>query len=494
MELFKELYNKRREVLTAFVIGLLGHFVKLVNYLPCSDSMYVIENTWSGMSTFGRWFSGVSAILLSGRADLQWVEGVVSIFFLSLTILTILHIFDVRSPVLRIIAIALFMVFPAITSTMVYMIWSAPYALSYFLAMYALYLCVDDRFTALRGLAAVVCVMFSSGIYQIYLTTAAICFCYYLIMQLLNGRTIRSLMKPVLITGIVFLTGIVCYYLTGKMVLYFLGMSLSDYQGVASSGMIDHYIIRIALRTIRIHLRDFYFGTSGFTIYRLLNLVIIPITVLGWAATLISRKIPVWIRILCLLLLLATPIASYGFQFVSYGVTYHSVMEGGNYFAYFGLILLLDTLPAERKKLFACACTLLGLLCFYHWVNANTVYKQMEISFQRTGFMATEIITKIDSLPGAKDAVNVAWCGQLRFAGSSIKATPSMMGAGCGSFVGSSFHFCRFANYYLGRSFTPVSDEVLEQIMQTTDYAQMDRYPYGDYVRIVGDTVIIKLS
>lgn len=494
MELFKELYNKRREVLTAFVIGLLGHFVKLVNYLPCSDSMYVIENTWSGMSTFGRWFSGVSAILLSGRADLQWVEGVVSIFFLSLTILTILHIFRVRSDILRIIAITLFMLFPSVTSTMAFMVWSASYALAYFLAIYALYLCISDGFNIYRGAAAVLCVTLSGGIYQIYLTTAAICFIYYIVFRLLDGCTVRSLVKPVLVTGCVFLAGMAAYYIIGKLVLYSLGKSLSDYQGIASSGNINHYIIRIALRIIREKLAIFYFGNPGFTAYRLLNYLLIPIAVIGWIIMLACRKAPLLNRILCVPLLLVTPIAGYAFQFISYGVFYHTVMEGGNYFLYFGLILLLDALPAERRKTFAAVSTLLGLLCIYHWYNTNTAYKQMEITYQRSAFTAMEIVAKIDTVPQTRNVKSVAWCGNPSIPAPAVNLNPTMYGCDCGNFVYSSFHFCQFVDYYLGRDYVPVKDAVAEAIMQTDAYKQMDCYPYGDYVQVIDGITVIKLS
>ena len=72
--------NQKRDLLFALIVGLLVHMVKIVNYLPNWDSMYGIKVSFNGMTGFGRWFSGMSTILLSSRYDLQWVEGVFSIY------------------------------------------------------------------------------------------------------------------------------------------------------------------------------------------------------------------------------------------------------------------------------------------------------------------------------------------------------------------------------------------------------------------------------
>lgn len=178
MELWTKLYRERKEFLIAVLIGALGHFVKLITYLPTWDSMYGFHLGWVGMAAFGRWFSGISGVLLGSSSDLQWVEGTVAIIFFALTILTILEILDIQAPHIRILAITLFMFFPSITGTLIFMLWAAPYAFAYFLAVYALYLCVKGANTPCRLAAAVLCVAFSCGIYQIYLTSAGIVFLY----------------------------------------------------------------------------------------------------------------------------------------------------------------------------------------------------------------------------------------------------------------------------------------------------------------------------
>lgn len=494
MELWTKLYRERKEFLIAVLIGALGHFVKLITYLPTWDSMYGFHLGWVGMAAFGRWFSGISGVLLGSSSDLQWVEGTVAIIFFALTILTILEILDIQAPHIRILAITLFMFFPSITGTLIYMLWAAPYAFAYFLAVYALYLCVKGANTPCRLAAAVLCVAFSCGIYQIYLTSAGIVFLYFLIKKLLNHSTIRPLLKTALITGAVFALGMVLYLLLQKIQLRVLGIQLSSYQGISRIGQVNSHDFLDAFNQTIQKLNEFYFGTRKRHVYFLLDVTILAVVFFTWLYTIISCKPGLSNTVLIILLLAAAPLLSYCLMFVTVGIHYHVLMEGGNYFVYLGFLMLLDAFPPQRKRVSAFGMILIGLLCYYHFINNNTAYKQLEMSYQTTLYQSSEILNHINNVTESAGIENIAIIGRFKSENPFHNTTPHIAGASVDNFLRTSFHFCQFSNHYFGRYFIPAEDEIQKAIMDSEEFAQMDSYPYGEYVKVIENTIVVKLN
>ena len=494
MDLWAKLYNRRKELPFAFLIGVFGHLVKLVTYLPSWDSMHGFHLGWHGMAAFGRWFSGISGILLGSSADLQWVEGTVAIFFFALSILTILEILDIQAPHTRILAIILFLFFPSISGTMVYMLWAAPYAFAYFLAVYALYLCVKGVAGPARLVTAVLCVAFSCGIYQIYITSAGIVFIYFLAKKLLNHSTIRSLLKTALITGAVFSLGFLAYLVIQKIQLRVLDIQLSDYQGIASVGEINLHVVSNAFEQLIKNLKAFYFGSKKLHVYFLLDAAILTVIFFTWVYVIFRQKPRFANAVVIVLLLALTPFLSYCLLFVTDGIHYHVLMEGGNYFVYIGFLMLLDAFPPQRRRLSALGMVLIGLLCYYHFINNNIAYKQLEMSYQTTLYQSMEVLNHINSVEESAGIDNVAICGSWKSENPFQKATPQITGAKVDNFLRTTFHFCQFSSYYFGRSFTPAEADLQQAIMASEEFAQMDSYPYGDYVKVIDNTIVVKLD
>lgn len=78
----------------AFILGLAIHAYKLLNYLPNHDSMY---NFYADQNILGsgRWLLSI-ACGFSSYFDLQWVTGLLSLVFITLTSVAVVKLFNIK--------------------------------------------------------------------------------------------------------------------------------------------------------------------------------------------------------------------------------------------------------------------------------------------------------------------------------------------------------------------------------------------------------------
>lgn len=89
----------QREWITGFlatwILGLLAHAYRFFNFLPTWDSMFNFKGTgatfYSGRCFLG-FFSG-----LSSEYDMPWVNGALSLFYISIVVVLLIDMFQVKA-------------------------------------------------------------------------------------------------------------------------------------------------------------------------------------------------------------------------------------------------------------------------------------------------------------------------------------------------------------------------------------------------------------
>ena len=245
-----------------------------------------------------------------------------------------------------------------------------------------------------------------------------------------------------------------------------------------------------------------YFIFKGFSpflylrLYTLINIAFaLLITYLIWIFILKNKDFSYSRKFfLCLLFASALPL-TYSMYFASPGVEYHSVMELGNFFIYFTVLMFLNKSDFEIKAgTTKIAVGLFSILCFYHFVNDNIAYKQMEMSYQRTSFETAQILYEIEKV-NENPQKCVALIGNFSNCYPQlVTAYPDIHGACTCNFLHSDpYYFLRFSEYYFGRTYKKCSKDKAEQIQQLPEFAQMPEYPRNGYVKIIDDAIVVKL-
>ena len=563
--------EKRKLFLISVGIVLLIHLIKFTNYYPNWDSVRGVETGYWGMTSLGRWFSGISLRLLHSPYDLQWVEGVVSSIFIALSIMLILEVFEIKKTIFIYLCTFLFAAFPSIAATFCFMPWAPSYMLALFMAVFATYLCTRPEPNKKIIVSSIVLLTLSLGIYQIYYAVAFIIFLYFLANQLLDpNKKIQDYKKQIKAFALSALLSAALYIIITKIVLLTLKADLSEYQGISRSGQMSFAEYLRAIKRVCLSFNDFFYGAQ---IKSIINIICIILICCGIIHFILDKKLKKDLRIfllliflslipvthclsflfpenlflaridffifkyltlnfilalktpylliniifslltiylfyvcvlrnkdfkfskkiiLCLLFASAVPL-TYSMFFVSAGVNYHRVMELGIFFIYLIVPLLLNHKNPDTKQwIDKLAVIMLAILCFYHFINDNIAYKQMEISYKKTSFEATQVLLEIDKLNN-DDKYCLALIGNFPAKRSQIESFPRITGADTKNFLETPYHFLIFSEYYFGRKFSACGDDKKTELENRPDFIEMPEYPKAGFAKIIDDMIVVKL-
>lgn len=499
----KFLKDNQKLLIVTFFATIFVHLIKIVNYYPTWDSViYGIVKPIDGMIVTGRWFSGILAYLTSSPYDLQWVEGVFSALFISFALVLFLKIFDIRNTKYQYISVATFVTLPCVSATLVYPNWAPAYTCALLFSVLAIYLCVQQKYNrpVVIILSAVLFTL-SLGTYQAYYTFAFLIFLFYIFTRLLNNGKISDLKSTVINFIVSFFSGAVLYWIINKIVIVATKTELTDYQGVSSVHFpgideIGHAFINSINSFFSFfmgRLTVVQEGISFLLLYPMINIIIFILLLICVVKYIVMKNFSVPVKVIMLFTIILILPLGYAFYFASPEVIYHRLMEFGNYFIYFLLIIFLQHCSIKTKKLKQVIILSLAFLSLYNFFNANIAYYQLSISYEKTYFQNIEMASKIDELSD-DEIKTVAVIGEFQYIEDDLSANPKITGATTSVFTFSQEHIIRFANYYLGRSYIACSEDKIENIKNSAEFKSMKNFPSKSSVRVIDDVVVVKLD
>ena len=119
----------------AFLVGVLAHLYKIVNWLPNWDSL-VFRYDSQNMIALGRWFLPV-VCSFSSFYDLPFLNGIIAIVFHGLGAVCICKILNVQKKITAFLIGAVVVSFSTVTSVMMYNYVADGYSIAFFLSTLA---------------------------------------------------------------------------------------------------------------------------------------------------------------------------------------------------------------------------------------------------------------------------------------------------------------------------------------------------------------------
>lgn len=508
----KFLKDNRKLLIVTFFATIFVHLIKFVNYYPTWDSVpYGIVKPIDSMICSGRWFSGILAYLTSSPYDLQWIEGVFSAIFISFTVVFFLKIFDIQNVKYQYLCVATFVTLPCLTATFVYQNWSTSYTCALLFSVLAVYLCVQQNYNRIIVIIfSVLLLTLSLGTYQAYYTFALLTFLFYIFTKLLNNSKIADLKLNIINFVISFLSGAVLYWIINKTVLFITKIELTDYQGISSTHFPTsiNEIFHAGKNALICFISFFADGLlrngknlSVQIFYPIINITVFILLLICVIKYIIMKNVSISGKIVMLVIMVLIVPVGYAFYFVSPGVVYHRLMEFGNYFIYFLLIIFLQHCFIKSQRLKQTLILSLVMISLYNFVNANVAYYQLSISYEKTYFQNIEIASKIDEISD-DEIKTVAVIGEFKEndiggfteINPDLYANPDITGATTAVFTYSQEHIIRFSNYYLGRSYQPCDEDKIKDIANSAEFKSMRNFPSKSSVKIIDGVVVVKLS
>lgn len=489
--------------ISTLIIGFITHMYVFTNMLPNHDGLINIYNTQlkfkSGRFFLGP-FSGISSFF-----DLPWVIGTLSILYLGIMTIIITELFELKKTVSIILTAGFVVTFPTVAATFSYMFTADGYMAGNLLAVLSILI---TRKYKLGFLPGALIFYISVGIYQANLTVVLAFIAVWLIRELLfQSITIKDFF--VYITKFVAMSGIgmLLYAITFKIYQHYFKGEVTDYQGIdqigEKSGSIVELLIKIKNATYDFFIKGFI-TNSPINLFEILNVLLLLVIILMTITVIVRMELyrkPLTLLIITLSFV-SIPVLSFILYFVSPGVSYHMLMVMSLVSVYLIPVFIYDKLNGDAKMniVSSWSMVLLSIVTIFNFMLiSNISYFNMTLKYEKSYAAVNRILDRIEQTDGYEEATKLAVLGRITMktevgSGKIPENLPVMTGAMGEYILAQPYHYEYMLANYFGKSLTRVDEEQLEEIRKSRGYQEMEPWPSKESIRIVGDTVIIKLS
>lgn len=526
-DLYESMKKKiRKEWRTAFLaavaVGLLVHMPVLLSDIPNHDgldSLYFDQN----MITSGRWFLMV-ACGFSSFYTIPWIIGLLGIFFLGLTAAVLTALLEIDRPWAAAAVGGLLASFPALASTFAYVFTLDGYMLAMLLSVLSVLFTKQWRYGFLPG---AVCLAFSLGTYQGYLSFAMILSVFAILMLAMEKGGFREKLRR----GVRYLymgaLGAALYYVILQLLLRLQGKELAGYQGI--DGMASGAVSGGVLSSIGEMYRDFAgFSLKGNVLFQngisLTAWILLAISAFSAFAALAAKrkwwKNP-WFFVIIFLTAVILPPVTNVILLISPDVTYHLLMRYQWILYPVGMVALAGKYCGELSSgnvgarggsagrtarpggaLRGCVVewTAFGaafVLIFFYGVVDNIGYSNLQKRYEKTYAYCVRLLDRIEQTPGYYQGIPVAMVGvvgdeEFPVTDITLSVTSGMIGLNGDMLIYTGSNYEKFIRNYLGATLNMLPADAMAEMYYSEEYIAMDCFPGEDSIRIIDGVMYIK--
>ncbi len=503
-----------------FVIGLICHAYAYLNYQPNHDSLYeAVSNSdyWTMKIEYGRYIKPLCDMVLGKFASFPWINGLIALFWLSLSAYIITDIFKIEKR--RDIGL-----FCGILTTNITVIsMSATYTQDLSANMFALFLSLvgthiwfdmtakyaelSVKKKILLSLAAAVCVFVSMGIYQAFVSVFITLVLIISTMRLLNEEAeCKNVWLGDICGAISVIVGGVLYYGVYKLVLLATGieMNTKNYNSLSNLFASENSVIEQFVETFTLVFK--YIFTAPYYTYP--TYVTTAISIAIFAAMVIcfiiavrnlrKKKAKKSVRISVVFFFLMIPLTMNIVNLLG-GVT-HAVMIYSFWFTYIVAILMTKHFSKIKSKMFFEKATALLLCCliFANIQVANAVYVKKTTEQQATLSVMTRVIDRIEAIDGyVPGETPVAFMGipdNYLNEYEEFEDQIFITGAGYKSQITYPNIYKKYFSMILKTDINVMSNKDAVKFYDDNNLEEMPKFPDNDSIKMINGTVVVKFS
>lgn len=507
-KLFAKLKSQQYKIpfLSAMIIGLLTHMVMIVNKYPNVDSMtnfYFDQN----MVTSGRWFL-ICACGISSFYDLNFVNGLLAIFFLAICAVYVTRFFKVEKVSSLILIPAVMVTFPAVAATMSYMYTVDGYMLGLLMAILAAYVTKKYKYGFIAG---GVLLAFSMGTYQAYLAFTILMVIFDLLIGIAENEKIKDLWNrgwKYLVMGVM---GGTLYYVILKICLLLEHKELDAYQGINEMG-------KFSLATFPTMIKDVYFDFAAFAskgrifVNNPLSMVVMCVLIAGIIisiCTVVARyesykKWYNWLLMLAFLIML--PIGCNIILLMSSQAEYHLLMRmQWELFIVAGVVICekaiscLEELKEKMQIAKIVTVVVVAVICYNFFLADNIAYFNLNEKYEKTYAYCVRLLDRIEQTEGYYQGIPICMVGVVSedsYPTTDItsKVTARMRGTDGDFLLYRGEQYEEYMKHYLGATLNILTGDDVIDMYYSEDYQIMTSFPDKDSIKIVNGIMYIKLE
>ena len=491
-------------IIATFFAGILAHgymFTNKISYHDDIKGLFTIGETLR----LGRWSLEIIYYILShtvGKYSMPIWTGTLTMIFVSASACMIINLLGIKDVFRCILIGSAMIVLPTVTMTFLYMFTAGSYFGALFLSVFAVWILEKyDNIWSIIG--AVICIAFSTGIYQAYFSVGI-----SLILLLIINDIVRGA-KPI-VKACKFLSveaaGLILYLIILKIWLYSTGTDLSTYKGVDSmlSFSVKSRLKRVLdcyldIKTNLVRNEQGLVGNRAIRIILALCLVLSFIIFLYLGHMITDRLI----KIFYYGVILALPIGiNLIYPMSSDNTDMHPLMRYSMVFLWILPLYALELFGqcTEKRKLsilnkWIGVCVAIVIVNYIY--VANITYTKISFLQEQTTTYFTVMITQIKSCEGYRDEMPVAFIGarnieDLTFTvNNEYRVYLPIARRDLKGWV-NEYSYLEYLRYHCGFSPQLASNE--EVLAVYDEIENMPIYPDCGSIKVVDDIVVVKLS
>lgn len=500
----------------ALSAGLLTHLYVFVNKLYNYDELVATPGGFGVAAQNNRWFlelmGRAASHFMGGSYSLPFWNGILTLILLIISAMIVVRIFRFKNCVFSFCIGAVMTAFPAVVSIYFFMFTSVYYAIGLLFSILSAYLVIRHPGNILMHAVSAALLTCSLGTYQAYFPNTVCLFLITLILMCAFAE--KETAVDIVKTGIRYLSvlfvSLAGYFILNKLFLRIWNLSsgMGDYQGLDTMGSITPKELVSGIRScyesfFSLAFREELFLNTRSAMQKgfLFMMLLFAVCILAF---LVIRREKIAQNCLMLFFLLLFPVAMFLVYIMAPKAFVYPLMVYPAVF-FFVLFLVwterfagLETVRIFYRNLVQWAA--LGVTCvllfFYIWYG-NGNYMAMEYTkYHDFAYLGT-MVTQIKSLDGYSDTLPVAWIGN-----EISDETTEMADLFDQAFYmyGKSESNVNFPSglhlitKYLGYSPQICDYETTRAFMETEEVKEMPVYPSNGSIRILDDTIIVKLS
>lgn len=415
---------------STFIIGVLTHGMMLFNKYSFHDDLICI---FQGGATFssGRWMLFVAEkiknlIFQDSLYSIPAFNGIFTFFCIAVSSCLLIDLFEIRSKYFSVLLSGIMVTIPVVTCMFGYMFTAQYFALSILMAVLGSYLVLKKKqwYFIAAGIVLMAC---SVGIYQAYIPTMLSILMFGLFMMFSRADTTekrQEALKKTLVVIVSCIAFMALYALILFACLKITGTQLSSYNGIDTSYKmpLSVYLQRAleAYREFFVLSRTSHFNVFPGLAYTMYEIMAFLFVFLLIRQTILSFRINKINGIFLLLFTLLSPLCiNFIFVMVKRSGIYAMTAYSYTILIAFFLYLVEECISSAESRFsrFSAAALYIGLglmvVIFSRYDSA--CYTRLEFSQKQTYRYYTSLVTRMQSAPGYRMDMRVAYVGENRW-------------------------------------------------------------------------------
>jgi len=496
----------------AIVIGLMTHIYEFTNKLYNYDELMNTPNGYGTGAESGRWFLRILGDLFGaqfGNYSLPFVNGMLSVLLLSVSAALIAGMFQMESKFFAAALGGLFVSFPAVTSTFMFMYTAVYYSIAVLFSVLAAWLMVRYPKKIVLNILAVVLIACSLGIYQAYFPNT-VCL---LVMSIIficafskEERTWKDVFFLALRYVLVLSLGMILYFILHKVLVAAWGLQINSYQGLDSMGQTSVSEVLSAIKGSYLDFINLFRSDvmclNPTTYVRRSYFFMMASWGIGALCLLFGEKGCKVKKVFLVLGFLVFPIAVYLIYVMTPNGWVYTLMAYSVVFVSIFTLVWADKFHVsfDKKEIvrkgtqWIAALTSVIMIAVYIWYG-NGCYMSLEYTKYHDMAYFQTMVTQIKSLEGYNDELPLA------LVGNEINDATNNMG----SLVGGTFglggktetNINAYSRNYIITKFLGFAPrfcgyEEIVELMENEEVQAMPCYPDDGSVKIVDGVIVVK--